>query len=306
MTVRAWPLLSLALWLGAASAQDHGQHAMHAAPSAQGAPAAPADAAAQDTGKGNDGVDPHAAHRAMQATAPASAAGTYQVPPLTDADRAAAFPALHAHHAHGDPLVWMVQADRLEYTQDDALAWEGHAWIGHDHGRLWLRSEGERAQGTTRASLEALWGRPVDAWWDVLAGVRHDQGHGPARDWLALGVQGLAPYKFEVQATAYLGSGGRSLLQAEAEYDLLLTNRLILQPRVEAVLHGDDDPARGVGAGLSDTSLGLRLRYEVRREFAPYLGYVWSTRHGRTADIARSAGEPAHDRGWVAGVRVWF
>ena len=306
MTVRAWPLLPLALWLGAASAQDHDHHAMHASQAAQGAPVAPADAAGKDTGKGNASADPHAAHRAMQGTAPTSAAGTYQVPPLTDADRAAAFPTLHAHHMHGDPLVWMVQADRLEYTQDDALAWEGHAWIGRDRGRLWLRSEGERAHGTTEASLEALWGRPVDAWWDVLAGVRHDQGHGPARDWLALGVQGLAPYKFEVQATAYLGSGGRSMLQAEAEYDLLLTNRLILQPRVEAVLHGRDDPARDVGAGLSDTSLGLRVRYEVRREFAPYLGYSWSAKHGRTADIARSAGEPAHDRGWVAGVRVWF
>jgi copper resistance protein B len=306
MTVRAWPLLPLALWLGAAGAQDHHHHAIHAAQAEQGAPVAPADAAAMDTDKNNDSADPHAAHHAMQATAPASAAGTYQVPPLTDADRAAAFPTLHAHHAHSDPLVWMVQADRLEYTQDDALAWEGQAWIGRDHGRLWLRSEGERTHGATEASLEALWGRPVDAWWDVLAGVRHDQGHGPARDWLALGVQGLAPYKFDVQATAYLGSGGRSMLQAEAEYDLLLTNRLILQPRVEAVLHGRDDPARGIGAGLSRTSLGLRLRYEVRREFAPYLGYEWSNRHGRTAELARDAGDTPRASGWVAGVRVWF
>lgn len=300
MTVRAWPLLPLALWFGAASAQDHDHHAMHAPQAAQDAPAAPTKAA------DNDQMDPHAAHRAMATGDASPMGGTYQVPPLTDADRAAAFPVLHAPHAHGDPLVWMVQADRLEYTQDDALAWEGHAWIGRDRGRLWLRSEGERVRGATEASLEALWGRPVDAWWDVLAGVRHDQGHGPARDWLALGVQGLAPYKFEVQATAYLGSGGRSMLQAEAEYDLLLTNRLILQPRVEAVLHGRDDMARDVGAGLSDTSLGLRLRYEVRREFAPYVGYSWSARHGRTADIARSAGGPVHDRGWVAGIRVWF
>ncbi|MFN3701923.1 copper resistance protein B [Thermomonas sp.] len=273
---------------------------MHASQAAQDVPAAPAKAADKDQ------TDPHAAHRAMAAGTSSSMGSTYQVPPLTDADRVAAFPALHAAHAHGDPLVWMVQADRLEYTQDDALAWEGHAWIGRDRGRLWLRSEGERVRGATEASLEALWGRPVDAWWDVLAGVRHDQGHGPARDWLALGVQGLAPYKFEVQATAYLGRGSRSLLQAEAEYDLLLTNRLILQPRVEAVLHGRDDLARDVGAGLSSTSLGLRLRYEVRREFAPYVGYSWSTRHGRTADIARSAGEPVHDRSWVAGIRVWF
>ncbi|QNN46811.1 copper resistance protein B [Thermomonas brevis] len=282
--MRALVLAPMLLWAGAAAAQDHSHH--HA-------PEAPPTAAQE--------ADPHAAHRAQAATASA-----YRPPALTDADRAAAFPFLHVAHDHGDPLMWMVQADRFERTQDDALAWEGKAWIGHDRGRLWLRSEGERAHGKTESSLEALWGKPLDAWWDVLAGVRHDDGDGPARDWLAVGVQGLAPYKFEVQATAYLGSGGRSMLQAEVEYELLLTNRLILQPRIEAVLNGRDDDARGIGAGLSETSAGLRLRYEVRREFAPYVGYEWSNRHGRTAEHARNAGEAARDRGWVAGLRFWF
>lgn len=282
--MRAFVLAPLLLWASAAAAQEHAHHRMPEAP-----PTATQEA------------DPHAAHQPQ-----AAKESGYRPPALTDADRAAAFPVLHAAHDHGDPLVWMVQADRFERTQDGALAWEGKAWIGHDRGRLWLRGEGERAHGETGSSLEALWSKPLDAWWDVLAGVRHDDGHGPARDWLALGIQGLAPYKFEVQATAYLGSGGRSMLQAEVEYELLLTNRLILQPRVEAVLNGRDDAAHGIGAGLSETSAGLRLRYEVRREFAPYIGYEWSNKYGRTADRTRDAGEATRDRGWVAGLRFWF
>jgi len=300
MSVRARPLFLLAVWLGVASAQTHDPHAQHAASASHAA------STVSDTNNA-DKTDPHAAHRALQAPAPASVAGTYQVPPLTDADRAAAFPVLHTHHAHDDPLVWMVQADRLEYVQGDALAWSGKAWIGHDRGRLWLRSEGERAHDRTAASLEALWGRPLDAWWDVLAGVRHDDaGRGPARDWLALGVQGLAPYKFDVQATTYLGRSGRTMARLEVEYELLLTQRLILQPRLEAVFYGRADPARSTGAGLSDTSQGLRLRYEIRREFAPYLGYTWTQRHGGSAEVARLRSEPTRDHGWVAGVRFWF
>ncbi|MFT4179024.1 MAG: copper resistance protein B [Thermomonas sp.] len=235
---------------------------------------------------------------------------TYRPPALTDADRAAAFPDLHGHdmsaHMDDDPFVWMVSADRLEWQQDDAAAWEASAWSGHDTGRLWLRSEGEREHGNTGASIEALWGKPVNAWWDVLAGIRHDTGHGPSRDWLAVGVQGLAPYKFEVSATAYLGNGGRSMLQAQAEYDVLLTNKLILQPVVEVELHGRDDVARGIGSGPAHAEAGLRLRYEIRREFAPYVGYQWSRSFGGTADFARAAGEPVSDGQWIAGLRFWF
>ena len=234
----------------------------------------------------------------------------YQPPALTDADRAAAFPDLSGHdmsaHMDDDPLVWKVIGDRLEQRQGDASAWDLQAWAGHDTGRLWLRSEGEREHGKTSSSIEALWGKPVDAWWDVLAGVRHDGGAGPSREWLALGVQGLAPYKFEVSATAYLGDGGRSMLKAEAEYELLLTNRLILQPSIEVELHGRDDLRRGIGSGLAKTEAGLRLRYEVRREFAPYVGYAWSHAHGRTADLRRAAAEAAFEHGWVAGLRFWF
>ncbi|TCT25759.1 copper resistance protein B [Thermomonas haemolytica] len=311
----------LLLWAGVTAAQSHAHHghAMLMPPSpAASTPAEGADAHAGHQANGGQAGQTaqaaqadHAGHGNHDTHAnrddPAARAAPYQVPPVTAADRAAAFPLLHGQHVHGDPLVWMVQADRFEYTQGDALAWSGKVWIGRDYGRLWLRSEGERARGQTDASLEALWGHPLDAWWDVLAGLRHDTaGPSPARDWLALGVQGLAPYKFEMQATAYLGRGGRAMLRAEAEYELLLTNRLILQPHLEAVLNGRAVPARGTGAGLAQTSQGLRLRYEIRREFAPYLGYAWTQRHGGTADQARLRGEPVRDHGWVAGVRFWF
>ena len=275
------------------AAQDHSHHRQHPVPQA---PPATTD-------------DEHAQHREHRADAGDD--GDYRPPALTDADRAAAFPNLDGHdmsgHMDDDPFVWMVMADRFEWQQGDTLAWEGSAWLGYDRSRLWLRSEGERESGHgTDAKIEALWGTPVNAWWDVLAGVRHDRGEGPSHDWLAVGVQGLSPYKFEVQATAYVGRGGQVALEAEAEYELLLTNRLILQPALEASLHARDDAAIGIGAGLSEIEAGLRLRYEIRREFAPYIGIEWMRHFGRTADFARAAGEPVSDHHWVAGLRFWF
>lgn len=290
--MRALPAATLLLCAGLAQAQDHSDHMMPMTP-----PAA--------------ATDEHAQHR--QPAQDERKPGDYYPPALTDADRAAAFPDLSGHdmrrHMDDDPFVWMAMADRLEWQNGDvgdALAWEANAWLGHDRGRLWLRSEGEREQGHAAAGrIEALWGKPLTPWWDVLAGVRHDIGH-EGRDWLALGVQGMAPYKFEVQATAYLGEGGQTAVQAEADYDLLLTNKLILQPRVEATAYGRNDPAQGNGAGLSDTEVGLRLRYELRREFAPYIGIERTHRFGGTADFARSAGEPVAETRWVAGIRAWF
>lgn len=244
---------------------------------------------------------------------PQDTASQYQPPPVTDADRAAAFPDLTGHdmsgHMDDDPFVWMVLVDRLEWQQDDAFAWDAKAWFGHDDNRLWLRSEGkgEAQHGRIEHSdIEALWGKPVSPWWDVVFGVRHDFDPSPSQTWAAIGLQGLAPYKFEVQATAYLGEGGQTALQAEVEYDLLLTNRLILQPRIEATAYGRNDAERGIGSGLGEVDVGLRLRYEVRREFAPYVGVEWGRSFGQTADYARSEGEDIEDLRFVAGVRFWF
>ena len=232
------------------------------------------------------------------------------IPVPTDADRAAAFPAVHAHHMHGTRphAYWLL--DRLELVDADhgrGMAWEGSAWLGGDVQRLWLRSEGHaRAGKLERGDLEVLYGRGVRAWWDVLAGVRHEAGEGPSRTWAAFGVQGMAPYKFEVSATAYLGQGGRSAARLEAEYDTLLSNRWILQWRAEADLQGQADPALRRGAGLSAVEAGLRLRYEVTRQFAPYVGIEHERLFGATADLHRADGEAARDTRVVAGVRVWF
>lgn len=186
------------------------------------------------------------------------------------------------------------------------LDWDAQAWIGGDFDKLWLKSEGSRSAGRTEADVEAFYDRAVTAFWDLQLGVRHDFGFAPARDWLALGVEGLAPYFVDAEATVYAGAGGRSAARLTFSYDLLFTQRLILTPRLELNAYGRDDPARRIGAGLSDLELGLRLRYEIRREFAPYLGVVYVRSYGRTADYLRQAGENPGETRLLAGLRAWF
>ena len=232
------------------------------------------------------------------------------VPAVTQADRDAAFPDVHAHHLHGTSVQSYWLLDRLEVSDADngtALGWEAMAWVGGDIQRIWLRSEGEAVDGRIEhGDMEVLYGRSVRPWWDVLAGVRQDVGEGPSRTWAAFGVQGLSPYKFEVAATAYIGQGGRTALRAEAEYDTLLTNRLILQWRAEANAYGKADPLAGIGSGLSTVEFGARLRYEITRQFAPYFGVEHDRAFGNTADLRRNAGHDAGETRVVAGVRVWF
>lgn len=207
-----------------------------------------------------------------------------------------------------EPLISLVRADQLETTKDDAQRWEAQAWYGNDTGKLWLRSEGERRDGRLReGDAEALWYRPLTAFWGTQAGLRHDfGGDGPSRDWAALGVQGLAPYWFEVEATVYVGTAGRTAARLRTHHDLLITQRLVLQPEIEANAYGSRDAANGIGSGLADGRLALRLRYEIRREFAPYVGVVHSRRFGDTAELARQAGEAAGETEVVAGLRFWF
>jgi len=245
------------------------------------------------------------------ASAPASALPREPIPALTDADRAAAFPVLRTHTMlHAPSRTGYLLFDRLEGWDNDrgsGQAWEASAWYGGDIDRLWLRSEGERSGGRTEAAdLEALYGHAVSPWWDLLVGVKQDFASGDARTSAAFGVQGLAPYKFEVAATLYVGEGGSASARLEGEYDVLLTNRWILQPRLEAEAAFADDRAHGIGSGLSTVEAGLRLRYEISRRFAPYLGVVHERAFGTTADYRRDAGEAARETRVVAGVRVWF
>ncbi|MHB0922263.1 copper resistance protein B [Thiomonas sp.] len=214
------------------------------------------------------------------------------------------------HDMNGDPLISKFMLDQLEYVHGQnggSAAWDGRFRIGYDINKIWIRSQGQRSHGKTQdADVELLWGHTVTPYWDVMSGVRHDFGGGPSRDWAAFGIQGLAPYLFFVEATAYVGPSGRTAARFKSEYDLLFTQRLILTPEVEANLYGRSDPARGIGAGVSDASLTFRLRYEISREFAPYIGFGWARKFGGTASYAQAAGEPVLDHQLIAGLRVWF
>lgn len=200
--------------------------------------------------------------------------------------------------------------DRLErvYTDNgDTTAYDARAWFGRDYDRLLLKAEGDVARGHLQdARTEALWGHAVATFWDTQLGARYDSDAGPDRGWLAFGIQGLAPYWFNVDATVYAGNRGRTALRLGAEYEMLLTQKLILQPRIEMNLYGKRDAAREIGSGLSDATAGLRLRYEFTRQIAPYIGFEWTGRFGETADFVRAAGEEAKNTRLVAGLRFWF
>ena len=200
--------------------------------------------------------------------------------------------------------------DQLEWRDGDGTsgpAWDAQAWYGTDYNKLWFKTEGVRLEGTTEdARAELLWDRIFSRWWSAQAGVRHDFGTGPSRNWLAVGVQGLAPYFFAIEATAYVGDAGRTAARFRAEYELLFTQRLILQPELELNAYGKDDPERQIGAGFSDLQLGLRLRYEFHRELAPYLGVAWLRRLGKTADLVSASGQDPSVLQVVVGIRFWL
>jgi copper resistance protein B len=233
------------------------------------------------------------------------------IPAVSDLDRLAAFPIVDEHAMHGENSMFgMLLFERLEAwdaSPGTGLAWDVQAWLGTDINRVWIRSEGEQAAGELEsAGLELLYGRSVAPWWDVVAGVRHDFKPGQSQDFLALGVIGMTPYKFELEATAYIGESGRSTARFALEYETLLTNRLIAQPVIEAEFNGQSDAARASGAGLSTIEAGLRLRYEFSRRFAPYVGISWEKAYGQTAQYRLQDGEDADEMRLVAGLRMWF
>jgi copper resistance protein B len=217
---------------------------------------------------------------------------------------------LPAHSMLEDPFNRSLLVDELETHDIDGsreLAWDATFWAGRTFDKLVVRTEGAKRGGTTEdAELELLWSRSVARWWDVVAGARGDFEPASTKSWAAFGVRGLAPYRFELEATAYVGEGGDSAARFEAEYELLITPRLILQPQVELDWYGQADPERGIGPGLSTGEAALRLRYELRREVAPYVGLVYERKFGATADDERAAGRDPDDTRLVAGVRLRF
>lgn len=247
----------------------------------------------------------HAGHEAAQVPLPDF------IPPVTEADRAAAFPDVHGHAVHDRVLNYLVLADQLEWQtggeEGGGFNWDVRGWVGHDRTRLWFRTEGDRAGGRTeQAQTNLLYGRAIARWWDLVAGVRVDTLPATPRAALAFGVQGLAPYRFDLEATAFVEPSGRTHVRLETEYDLLVTNRLVLQPLLEFEVYGTADRDRLIAAGLSTGELGLRLRYEFRRELAPYVGVVWTQRFFGSGDLARTQGQPSGATRLAVGLRTWF
>ncbi len=199
--------------------------------------------------------------------------------------------------------------NRLEAVrngENTSLTFDLQGWYGRDYDRAVIKSEGDYDSGELEeATTELLWAHAVAPYWDTQLGLRYDSGGGERR-WLAVGIQGLAPYWFEVDLTGYIGEGARTAINLELEYELLFTQKLILQPRMEMDFYGSDDRRKGIGSGLSSLNAGLRRRYEIRREFAPYLGVSWAGKFGDTQDYARAAGADTRDLRLVAGVRFWF
>jgi len=190
----------------------------------------------------------------------------------------------------------------------NGFRWEGQAWIGTDYDKLWLKSEGfARGRGGVEDGRhELLYDRALTTFLDLQAGVRADWDSARGRSWAALGVQGLAPLFFDYEVTGYLSDSGHAALRLAGSYDLLITQRLILQPEIEVNFYSKADPARRIGAGLSEIDTGLRLRYEISRKFAPYVGVVYAGRFGQTARFARQEGEGATAVQFVFGIRSWF
>jgi copper resistance protein B len=232
------------------------------------------------------------------------------ISPLKDADQAEAFPDIEGHATHDETVQEYVLIEQLEAwdaDDGDGVGWEAESWVGTDVNRLWLRTEGSRVDNVTEfADVEVLYGRSVARWWDLVAGFRWDFGAGPSRNFLGIGLVGVAPYKYELEATLYVGESSQAAARLEAAYDTLLTNRLILQWRAEAEAYAKDDVRKGIGSGLSTVEAGLRLRYEFTRKIAPYFGLAWERAYAGTADLRRQAGVEINDTHFMAGVRIWF
>jgi len=219
--------------------------------------------------------------------------------------------------AFGSPVedndvFYHVQFDQLEGRtsgKGNEFRWDGEGWIGTDMNRLWIKSEGFVNNSTVSdGQHEALYDRPIPhmRYFDAQAGIRADLDSGPKREWAALGIQGLAPYFFEFAPTLYIRDGGHVAGRINGSYDVLLTQRLIVQPEAELNFYSKDDPARGIGSGFSDMDAGVRLRYEITRKFAPYIGYAYSGKYGSTATYAHQSGEASSDSRFVFGLRVWY
>lgn len=267
--------------------------------------------------------DPHAAHEQGAMQDQGSSEPTAETPPpaafsgpahaadtiFDPADMAAARAQLRTEE--GGMLSSLVLADRFETRfadSEERYLWDAQGWLGGDINKLWIKSEGEGAAGDNPddAEVQVLYSRAIAPFFDFQAGVRHDFRPGPERSHLVVGIQGLLPQLFEIDVAAFFSDGGDVTGRFEAEYDLRVTQRLILQPRIELDFAAQAIPEHGIDSGLGSVEGGLRLRYEIRREIAPYIGIAWERKLGGTADFARASGEDPRSLQAVAGIRMWF
>ena len=280
-------------------------------------------------------VDPHAGHQMPAVAVPPPSAAAHSMPgappaaaepeipdtppPPAPADHAAerfyapevmAGARAQLRREHGGGRFSQLMARFAEYQVrdgDDGYRWDVEGWYGGDINRFVLKAEGEGGlkEGVDEAEVQTLYSRAVGPYFDLQAGLRYDFEPGQ-RTYATLGFEGLAPYWFEVEGAAFLSDRGDLSARFEATYDLRLTQKLILQPHAEVNLALQDVPEAGTGSGVSDAELSLRLRYEIRREFAPYVGVSWQRKFGGSADFARGAGEGVSSTSLVVGLRGWF
>lgn len=216
---------------------------------------------------------------------------------------AALAPALAGADEMHESVVSFVQADRLEYQEaSDAGLWDLQGWTGFDRDKFWWKTEGDQ----DHAELQLLYSRAVSTFFDLQAGLRQDFEPDPQRSFAVIGLQGLAPQWFEIDTALFIADDGKVSVRFEAEYDVLFTQRLVLQPRLELNLGASDEPEYALGSGLRDLEFGLRLRYEIHRKFAPYIGIEWHSLYNDTAGYATAAGEDKNVTTAVIGVRAWF
>jgi copper resistance protein B len=301
-----WLGLAPALLAGPALAQ-HAHHGEHAPPDASADPHA---------GHGAPAPDPHAGHDA-QPVQPVQPGDAPPPPAPRDhaADRvfdpaamAAARRQLRVEHGGmGYRKVMLEQFELRPASDADVFAWEGQASYGGDIHRFVLTSKGQAGSDDVHeAEIQALYSRAIDPYFNLEVGVRQDFEPRPRRTYATLGIAGLAPYWFELSAAAFVSDRGDLSARLEGAYDLRLTQRWILEPRVELDLSAQDVSELRLGSGLTSVEAGLRLRYEIRPEFAPYIGVSHEQSLGETADYVRAAGEDARATRFVAGIRVWF
>lgn len=318
-------IAALSFGLAAPAMAQHADHVMPQAPAAKqpAAPtpqqpaAPPADHQDHDPKPVAPPADPHAGHvMAMETVDPPEAGNDMPPDAPTDSAADAFFPRDAMVRArgildseHGGTWQSKIMANIFEYQNQngqDGYRWEGEAWFGGDLDRLVIKTEGEGRRDIDDAEVQALYSRAVGPYTDVQVGLRHDIEPNPSRTYLAFGVESLLPYWFEADAALFIGERGQVLGRLGGSYDFQLTQRLVLQPRAELNLAAKSDAAIGIGSGLSDAEVGLRLRYEIMREFAPYVGVSWERSFGDTSDYARAAGDRAETTSFVVGLRAWY